>query len=642
MNPWTRLQKEAADRARQVFELLDPRAYLSVVAAIIFWVCYSLWHWAADLQFPLAMFFHLSWDEFQYIGVVRMYQDAFGRGEWTRFFSLSDPFGYGTLFWQIYSLMSYPFLGEAGNPGSGFLLSLRAITLLLQAGCLGMTWKILGSLGYAGRGQWLAMTLLAPMSGLLLLYKPFSPDYLAAFLILLAWWIALRNPRLIWLVFLLFGAGCATKLTNLLFVPSVLIALFLYARGFRNLAIAASAFLAGFLLSNTDVLMAGTMQPYAERLRGLAAQMNDSDYMHAIKPASRVNYALTWLMNPNGRFVDINSPGVTREFLSYPVLLFSAGLIAAFWRSRAILLVGGTGLVILSILILTTNRVWTWYVILPVFLVAMGLAMGLERLSRTRAAILVLAVVCCHLWFSVRSLVEKSQEFYTSRASAEVSDRMLFYNQCVLPNRSMIQSSRSDGIVVQFGVPVDPVLRQQAVCMASGSILPCVTSNVRTVLLYKPAPLDDAALQSNFAVSSCSNMGKLYTRKEVVAKGCQARFEEGWYSREGGPGEWWRWSSKFGKIVLTSAVPEQLTIKGAVGSIAPGNVLEVLLDGKHLREIPLDGLLDLTVELNGTPRQLELRSRKDGISMPPDTRTFAMRARNVLVSGGSSGACELW
>ncbi len=625
----------------RAIDAMDRHAFLGLLVAIAFWAGYSLYHWVADLKFPLAMYFHLSWDEFQYIRIVRMYQEALRQNGWASFLSFSEPFGYGTLFWQIYSLLSYPFLGDPNDPSAGFLLSLRTITLFLQAGCLVLTWKILGALGYAGRGQSIAMALLAPMSGLLLLYKPFSPDYLAVFLILLAGWIALRSPRPVWLVFLLIGAGCATKLTNLLLLPAVVTMMLLYRRESRNLAVAVPAFLLGFLLANTDVAMAGTMQPYVERLRGLSAQMNDPAYMHAIKPASRFNYVLTWLTNSNGRFVDINSPGIAREFLSYPVLLFSVGTILAFWRTRAILLIGGTGLAALFAMMVTTNRVWTWYVILPVFLVAMGAAMGLERLSRTRAAIAVVGVVCCHLLVSGISLIQKSQAFAESRTAVEVAERVHFYEECVLPNRSLIQALRPDGLVVQFGVPIEPVLNPQTVCWESRSILPCVTPRIKTLLLYKPSPSDHAVLEKEFSVSSCGNVGRLYHRKDVPEKGCQGRFEEGWYDREGGAGEWWHWSSKLGKIVLASSVREKLTIKGAVGSVMPGNVLEVRLDGKRWREIPLDGLVNLTVELTGTPRQLELRSRKDGISLPPDTRTFAVRARNFVISGENSGACEV-
>ncbi len=163
---------------KRALDALDQHPVLSLAVAVSFWVCYSLYHWVADLSSPLAMFFHLSWDEFQYMALVRKYQEALLQGGWISFFRLSDPFGYGTLFWQLYSILSLPFLGAADNPSSGFLLSLRVITLVFQTGCLGLIWKIVGALGFSGRAQSLVMAILAPMSGLLLMYKPFSPDYL--------------------------------------------------------------------------------------------------------------------------------------------------------------------------------------------------------------------------------------------------------------------------------------------------------------------------------------------------------------------------------------------------------------------------------------------------------------------------------
>ncbi len=132
------------------------------------------------------------------------------------------------------------------------------------------------------------------------------------------------------------------------------------------------------------------------------------------------------------------------------------------------------------------------------------------------------------------------------------------------------------------------------------------------------------------------------TRPMKLATGCAVIFGSGWGVREG-TADWWRWTDHGGPITFVSSQPEKLTIKGLVVSTTPNNTLRQRLDGNPLANAALSPgtVLDLGMDVAGAPRELELLSANAGIKLPPDTRTFAMQARNWKVTGEKSGPCEI-
>jgi hypothetical protein len=132
------------------------------------------------------------------------------------------------------------------------------------------------------------------------------------------------------------------------------------------------------------------------------------------------------------------------------------------------------------------------------------------------------------------------------------------------------------------------------------------------------------------------------TKPVSIQKGCAAQFGPGWGVREGAA-DWWRWTDRGGTVTIISSEPESIKLTGLVVSTTDDNVLLRRVDGKAAPNIRLNrgAELNLTIPVEGTPKELEFLSANAGIKLPPDTRTFAMQIRNWKFVGEKSGPCEI-
>ncbi len=132
------------------------------------------------------------------------------------------------------------------------------------------------------------------------------------------------------------------------------------------------------------------------------------------------------------------------------------------------------------------------------------------------------------------------------------------------------------------------------------------------------------------------------TKPISVQEGCALQFGPGWNVREGGE-DWWRWTDRGGTVTIVSSQAEKLTLKGLVTSATPANILRVRLDGKPQPDISLNlgTVLNLELQMSGSPKEFEFLSANAGIKMPPDTRTFGMQIRSWQLVGEKSGRCEI-
>jgi len=132
------------------------------------------------------------------------------------------------------------------------------------------------------------------------------------------------------------------------------------------------------------------------------------------------------------------------------------------------------------------------------------------------------------------------------------------------------------------------------------------------------------------------------TKPISAQKGCALQFGSGWNVREGGE-DWWRWTDRGGTVTVVSSQAEKISLKGLVTSVTPANILRLRLDGKPQPDIPLNPgtVLNLELQMSGSPKEFEFLSANAGIKIPPDTRTFGMQIRNWQLVGEKSGPCEI-
>jgi len=351
-------------------------AKLIVVATILYTIFYSLSAWITDLRFPIPLFEALSWDEYQYLPTLQKYYDHITNHNLLGFLGQYEPFAYGSIFWQVYAAFTFPFASLRTSDSSFLLLQLRLTTLAIQILCIFVLLFIQKSLSFQNLHINLIGTfaILLPASGLLILAKPFSPDYLATLFFLLSLLLLSSafnhkyNSRFEKICFalgwFLFGLSVGTKIFNIILFPALFIlSLFiLLPRKLLDLSkifISSSIFfLIGLISSNSSILFAAedsiyskpilNASRYSDRIPGslkallpaikylydhfpfskgiveylgnaahLTYVMGQPDYQHAINSTNFLEKAFFWWSNENSLF-GVNTGGISKEFVLFP------------------------------------------------------------------------------------------------------------------------------------------------------------------------------------------------------------------------------------------------------------------------------------------------------------------------------------
>ncbi len=446
------------------------------------WTLYLAVAWLSDWRIPTTLWQRVSWDEYQFLPHIHSLQQCLLRGDLVGFFSRPEPFGYGDLFWQIYSVAALPWAGymETDNPSP--LLALRFVTLGFHLASLRLGIMLVHALGQGRTAPASAAfcMLLCFMPGLMLLYKPFSPDYLATFLVLLALLLATRaaasqgSHPLVLTIFasLTMGVALATKAYNVFLLPLFVVALF----GFKlpeprrwPVALIAGIFgAAGLVLANSSIISTG-LGSWLAKYQRLSDLMNSDNHPHVIRPPGFINRLAAWWNNPNSTdLIGINTTGISREFFS-PIGSGLLVLICLFFlirrlRSRAqqtewlpatAFVVVGAVAILLTMA--TTNRVWTWYLLCPVFVVTVGLSLLLSMELQSRLGkILYVTALTAHLLVLAPECGAKIRSFLRARES-QIQEFQNYYTNVVKLYRPLVQRLPPRAVLAQFRAPIEPV-----------------------------------------------------------------------------------------------------------------------------------------------------------------------------------------
>jgi hypothetical protein len=480
-----------------------PRQMLAALVSAI-WGLYCIVLWNAFAHVPLPIFFGLSWDEYQYLPHIARLQDDLRHlhlRDFLRFWD--DRFGYGAAFWQVYAVLSFPFSGWFLHNKGEFMLVLRLITLALQVATVFVSFGIVRRVSSSKASEIILALMLVAMPGLLLTFKPFSPDYLATLTAMLALYSALRRDegrKWEWGCFLLLGAATAFKPYNAM----MLLALFPLLRQRFPWRIAVLGSVVGFLGANVGAGLHPVA--YLRTLSALSAAMNDPSFQSVIHPPGMVSRVAHWFYNLTGRDKGSAVSGIFPEFYGPAILaaiVVVSGVTLKQWRKSDGAIILLSGLAILALSIIVTNRVWTWYVLTPVFLIAIGFAAcaGDIIAAMPAMAIPVMAVLAVHLWSGISGLHAKASSFFAEDGHAK---RLIeIYNRCSVPVLARRDLS-GDAVILSYRTPFRSVLAER-ICWY-GTPDTCVDDGVKLLVLKEedvPPKSRSAIAADGFSETRC-------------------------------------------------------------------------------------------------------------------------------------------
>ncbi|HEX5216127.1 MAG TPA: hypothetical protein VFV98_11740 [Vicinamibacterales bacterium] len=126
------------------------------------------------------------------------------------------------------------------------------------------------------------------------------------------------------------------------------------------------------------------------------------------------------------------------------------------------------------------------------------------------------------------------------------------------------------------------------------------------------------------------------TDARMTVETCAAAFTNGWYPRESGPADWWRWSSDGGALTLSSSEDVRLTIRGELLSRTQPNIVVVTSGSTEVARwvIKAPGwvLASFDVQLRAaSPVVLTFHGQAAARAQPSDPRRIGIGIRNLTV-----------
>lgn len=511
---------------------------------IIFWFLLLFPSWWQESTLPIAIFESLSWDEYQYLPVLHDYQINLLQSQWFNFLTLNEPFGYGSFFWQIYALVSIQYHDFYFTDSGKILLILRTITFICQISTLLFVVLILKRISHKKNFHWVAiitLLFLAPMNGLLLYYKPFSPDYLITLLLIVSIYFLIcfcttkdvKKLHFIALItgYIIFGMAVGSKPYAILLSPILLLPIFWQWAKFGKIfwhKILSSIILflllpIGFTLSNLYILQTG-INSYYSKLQILNSGMNINDFQHAIQPPGLISRIQHWIFSPTNSYSGIDTIGISYEYIHvyiYILLCISMVMLAVkFWKKRylepfylAIILgIISTGCIVLTVL--TTNRVWTWYLLPFIYILAIGVGgVAYYALKNKYTIVAIIFILSLHWWILLPGILYEVQTAKENLAVA--NERVQFYHECIKPyNDVLIKSSAHKAIIKQFRSPT-PLHWNARPCWGEHNPITCVNQTTTHIIQYGfqiSAEQEKQLTTMGFKNIQCSPNGSIYYR----------------------------------------------------------------------------------------------------------------------------------
>jgi|GEM_PF-5833237 hypothetical protein len=377
------------------------------------------------------------------------------------------------------------------------------------------------------------------MSGLLLLYKPFSPDYLATLLILLAVFlliksiINLKKTTTFYVISCIcFGLAVGIKLFVLPLVLLIIVPL-LYqqilslqniTKNIKKLFNGIVYFIVGFIAANSYIIRYG-FKNYNDKLEELNIAVISPNFQHAIKPLGIISRIQHWIYNPGKTYYDINTIGMSHEiiniflFVGFAILLIYL-LIRNIKQKNQLfymgLIIGFSGVSLFIITIIITNRVWMWYLLSAVYVMAIGFGVVTVYLNKNKPGkYFIIIFLLLHWVFILPGTITKYKQYLNSRFDKETISYNNFYINCILKHQKELTTSSVPGSIVKLHrTPVPDALLLTTCWGQTISPVPCLTNVTTHVIQYNTLPENDKniLLNAGFEEIKCSEQWSIYQR----------------------------------------------------------------------------------------------------------------------------------
>lgn len=507
-------------------------SFIAFVFVCSAWAFILIFLWLKDISVPLSALKFISWDEYQYLPEIDIRQKALLRMDLISFFATQEKFGYGDFFFQLYSVLSLPFRFLIANDSPWFLFILRIFTLVFMLGSLLFSFKLAGLVSRRpSESQLILLLILCSMPGLFLVYKPFSPDYLSLFMLLFGFLLIClatksRSKTSYLFGFFCIGIGIATKIYAVLLLPIFyLYALDVSQDRVKIFILSTSALCGGFLAANSSLFFNSPLL-FFKKYYLLAMQMSDVNYQHAIKLPGLANRIHAWLDNPEtNSLISISTKGISHEFFTVPVLVciiitiiyypiksfdFKCRLTKIFdqlttHKPYIICFIATTALVIT---IMTTNRVWTWYLISPIFFMAIGFS---TIVTCTKLLNIYIFVILFNSVLMIYGFHDKYTQFIRNR-NISIQDISEYYQHYSLPARQIIGvDGNFEHFIVHAKTPLHPILKN---FYWSKSFAPYIKQSTKYISWKAPSEEDlDNAYRQGFSIAHTFKENTLLIRK---------------------------------------------------------------------------------------------------------------------------------
>jgi hypothetical protein len=486
-------------------------APLFFILCLGFSMAYLLTIYLRQAPAPLSFSLTLSWDEYWSMQYTHRLQELLADGHWKQVYFLNDGNGYGALFWWVFTLGSYPMADHFLADSGWFLFILRIINLVFHGLSFFYTYKIMRLLRVGRWGIYFSLAALAVMPGLLLTYKPFSSDYLSTFFAIYGVYrllaAAMNNFSKGELLFsgFLIGASIGVKINNvslLLVVASLAVTHFWINKStYKKILISAALFfgggVGGLAFSNPEGVCnpVGRWQQLMRNLKG----MQDPSFNHTLHDYDTWRLLDAWYFRVEGGALHgINTIGIREEFIGRAMLalivllvFFSMGRIKTKLRDPKTLYATSlffSSLGLLLFICITTNRIWTWYLLTPILLIFAAMSALIDDLVetvKTKAPAsglvflgIVPVVLGIHLYLCCGNLSRKYDEANYERTAQDLQYQ---YDNCVVPFKKSHPALSDQEVLIPRYFPFS--LRFQDEYIDSGYVLKPIQAKTKALFL---------------------------------------------------------------------------------------------------------------------------------------------------------------
>ncbi|MFA5995924.1 MAG: hypothetical protein WCW27_01605 [Patescibacteria group bacterium] len=283
-------------------------------------------------------------------------------------------------------------------------------------------------------------------------------------------------------------------------------------------------FIVGFIAANSYIIRYG-FKNYNDKLEELNIAVISPNFQHAIKPLGIISRIQHWIYNPGKTYYDINTIGMSHEiiniflFVGFAILLIYL-LIRNIKQKNQLfymgLIIGFSGVSLFIITIIITNRVWMWYLLSAVYVMAIGFGVVTVYLNKNKPGkYFIIIFLLLHWVFILPGTITKYKQYLNSRFDKETISYNNFYINCILKHQKELTTSSVPGSIVKLHrTPVPDALLLTTCWGQTISPVPCLTNVTTHVIQYNTLPENDKniLLNAGFEEIKCSEQWSIYQR----------------------------------------------------------------------------------------------------------------------------------